>query len=127
MLSVSECIDHLGLSSHEVLLGPGPSAKHEALLASYLLNRWRGAAAVYDMIRRDLKNAVDLGARERAADLFLVLRLYSADLPRMTCAELVRMTKTMKTRHRPQLKCLSFDGTGHPKFARKRLRRLNSY
>ncbi len=126
MFSVSECIDHLGLSSNEVLLGPGPSAKHEALLASYLLNRWRGTATVRDLIREDLRIAIDLGARERAADLLLVLRMYSADVPVAMCSELVRMTKAAKARRRPYLKCLTFETPRHPKFMRTRLRRLKN-
>jgi hypothetical protein len=124
MFSVSECIDHFGLHSSEVLLGPAPSAKHKTLLASYLLNRWRGASKVGEIIRSDLRSAVDLGARERAADLLLVLRLFSTDMPRATCSELVRITKAVKTRRRPQLKCLTFEAAKRQKFARMRLRRL---
>ena len=126
MFSVSECIDHLGLSSNEVLLGPGPSAKHEALLASYLFNRWRGTAKVRDLIREDLRSAVDLGARERAADLLLVLRMFSSVMPVATCSELVRVTKAAKSRRRPYLKCLTFETPRRPKFVRTRLRRLKS-
>ena len=126
MFSVSECIDRLGVRSSDVLLGPAPSAKHAALLASYLLNRWRGTVEVRNLISADLRSAVDLGARERAADLLLVLRLFSADMPKVTCSELVRITKAGKTRRRPQLNCLTFEAGKRPKFTRARLRRLKN-
>ncbi|MGO9008334.1 MAG: hypothetical protein ACLQIQ_19175 [Beijerinckiaceae bacterium] len=126
MLSVSECAEWVGLDPHELLLGPGPSTKHKALLDSYLLNRWRGKDFVREMICANLRTAIDLGARERAADLLLVLRLFLTDRPTTTCSELLEMTNSMcassedkleepgdqpdkDTGRRPRLICLSFE------------------
>src|ERR1035441_1987792 len=99
MLSVSECADCVGLDPRELLLGPSPSAKHKTLLDSYLLNRWRGYVVVRERICADLRMAVDLGARERAADLLLVLRMFLTDRPTATCSALLHITKSMRAGH----------------------------
>ncbi|CAN3992353.1 hypothetical protein MCBRY_003179 [Methylocystis bryophila] len=54
---------------------------HQALLSSYLLNLWRGPEAVRKLIVADIRLWIELGAPERAADLFLVLRQYLTDFP----------------------------------------------
>lgn len=110
MLSVSECADYVGLSSHELLLGPGPSTRHKVMLTGYLSNAWRGETVVREMICADLRAAIDLGARARAADLLLVLRLFLTDHPASTCTELLRVTNLIRTDHRrrPRFKLLSF-------------------
>lgn len=116
MLSVSECAEYVGLNPDELLLGPGPTAKHKNLLEGYLLNQWRGEAFVAQMICDDLRAAVELGARGRAADLLLVLRVFLTDSPTETCAALVAVTNstaetaTVVKRGRPHLVCLTFDG-----------------
>lgn len=120
MLSVSECADYVGLYPNELLLGPGPTAKHKNLLDCYMLNRWRGESFVAQMICDDLRAAVDLGASTRAADLLLVLRLFLTDSPTETCAALVSVTDSPSAtnavvkRRRPHLICLSFDTARPP-------------
>lgn len=120
MLSVTECAEYVGLNPNELLLGPGPTAKHKNMLDCYLLNRWRGEAFVAQMISDDLRAAVDLGASSRAADLLLVLRLFLTDCPTTTCAALVSATgpapaKAVVVRRRPpNLICLSFDSGRQP-------------
>ncbi len=114
MLSVSECAEYVGLNPNELLLGPGPTAKHKNMLDCYLLNRWRGEAFVAQMISDDLRAAVDLGATTRAADLLLVLRLFLTDSPATTCAALVSVSNTAPAptavkRRRAHLICLSFE------------------
>lgn len=58
-----------------------PSAKHSRLLSSYLLNLERGPAAVREMIVGDIRGFRDLGARQQASDLCLVLNCFLADFP----------------------------------------------
>ena len=55
--------------------GAAPSKAHERTLASYLLNRHRGAAAVRDILVADIRAFVDLGQSRAAADLMVVLRM----------------------------------------------------
>lgn len=81
MISVTQCADFAGLASNETMLGVVPSARHRLLLSGYLLNSRRGQAAVRDMIVADLRAALDLGARLRAADLLIVLRFFLTDHP----------------------------------------------
>jgi hypothetical protein len=81
MISVLQCANYADLDASEVLLGVAPSAKHHSLLASYLLNLWRGDVVVRNMIRDDLRAFIDLGAQKQAADLLLVLRLFLSDYP----------------------------------------------
>jgi hypothetical protein len=121
MLSVTECAEYVGLNPNELLLGPGPTAKHKNMLDCYLLNRWRGESFVAQMICDDLRAAVDLGASSRAADLLLVLRLFLTDCPATTCAALVSVTNSSSAtkaaavrRRPPQLICLSFETSRQP-------------
>lgn len=58
-----------------------PSEAHERTLASYLLNRHRGAAAVRDILVADIRAFVDLGQSRAAADLMIVLRMLLARWP----------------------------------------------
>jgi hypothetical protein len=115
MLSVTECAEYVGLNPNELILGPGPTAKHKNMLDCYLLNRWRGETFVAQMISNDLRAAVDLGASSRAADLLLVLRLFLTDCPATTCAALVSAAKppspkaAVIRRRPPNLICLSFE------------------
>ncbi len=81
MVSLSQCAGCAGLDSSELLIGTVVSAKHHSLLQSYVLNLWRGAIVVRDLIRTDLRAFIDLGAKERAADLLLVLRLFLSGYP----------------------------------------------
>jgi len=61
--------------------GSAPSKAHERTLASYLLNRHRGAAAVRDILVADIRGFVDLGQSRAAADLMVVLRMLLAQWP----------------------------------------------
>lgn len=81
MISVSQCAGYADLDRSELLIGPSHCAEHDALLASYLLNLRADSVTVRDMIRADLRAFIDLGARKRAADLFLVLRLFLSRYP----------------------------------------------
>ncbi len=85
MITVRQCAEHAELASNELLLCAVPSAKHSSLLASYLLSIKRGEAAVCNMILADYRRFMELGAQERAADLFLVLRLFLADYQQAKC------------------------------------------
>lgn len=81
MITLAQCVVFAGLSSKEMILGATPSARHNSLLSSYLLNLDRGPVAVRDMIVADLRSFLDLGARQRAADLLIVLRSFLYDYP----------------------------------------------
>jgi hypothetical protein len=63
--------------------GPGPRLTdvHRGLLSSYLLNLWRGPEAVRKLMVADMRRWIELGAPERAADAFLVLRQFLFDFP----------------------------------------------
>lgn len=58
-----------------------PSAEQERRLASYLLNRHRGVAAVRDILVADIRGFLDLGQPHVAADLVAVLRLLLTRCP----------------------------------------------
>lgn len=68
-------------TSNEIISGVRPSARHNSLLASYLLNMSRGPAAVRDLIVSDLRGFLDLGVKRQAADLLIVLRFFLAKYP----------------------------------------------
>jgi hypothetical protein len=87
MITAAQCAAYAGLESSELLLGATPSERHYSLLASYLLNLQRGVLPVRDMIVADLRAFIDLGARQRAADLLLVLRLFLSAYPEARYAE----------------------------------------
>lgn len=85
MITISQCLDFTGLAPYEVILGTPLTARHRALLSSYLFNLDRGAIAVRDMIVADLRSFLDLGALQRAADSLVVLRLFLFDYPQALC------------------------------------------
>jgi hypothetical protein len=70
-----------GPTSNEIMTGVTPSARHDALLASYLLGLRHGPAAVRDFIVADLDGFLDLGLKRRAADQIVVLRAFLAKFP----------------------------------------------
>lgn len=51
------------------------ATKHPSLLASYLLNLRLGPPAIRKLVLADLRRFRDLGARQRASDLWIVPRL----------------------------------------------------
>jgi hypothetical protein len=76
MNSINECEVLARTASDELTLCAVPSAKHSALLASYLLNLKRGEIAVCNMMFADFRQFLELGAQERAADVLHVLRRF---------------------------------------------------
>lgn len=74
LASVAQCAELCGLGSEEIVLGVAPSAMHASLYQSYLLHSREGSEAVRDMIVADIRAALDLGDKKRAADLLIVLR-----------------------------------------------------
>ena len=75
-MTFEEWAKFAGIDLNELLTDSSFSAKHRSLLSSYLFNLKRGPGAVREMIVRDIRIAIDLGARMHAADLILVLRTF---------------------------------------------------
>ncbi len=82
MITIQECAEVAGLAPDELGLYVLPAARHKSLLASYLLNLRRGEKAVCRQIVGDFWRLMDLGAKERAGDVFHVLRLFLSIYPR---------------------------------------------
>jgi hypothetical protein len=89
MITIQECAEVAGLAPDELGLYVLPAARHKSLLASYLLNLQRGERAVCRQMVGDFWRLMDLGAKERAGDVFHVLRLFLSIHPR-TKRELAR-------------------------------------
>ena len=85
MITMQECADVAWVTPHELSLCAVPSARHKSLLMSYLLNLKRGEHAVCRMMVDDFWLLTELGAEERAADAFHVLRLFLSAYPRARC------------------------------------------
>ena len=81
MISVQQCAEYAGLATDELIVGVAACRRHHVILATYLFNLDRGAAAVRDMIVADLRGFLDLGAFVRAADAFVALRLFLTEYP----------------------------------------------
>ena len=86
MVSLRECAAISGLSHAELVelhcLEPILRRKaRRKLLSTYLTNIDRGAEAVCGLLLADLHGCLDLGARRRAADLLIVMRLLLAEFP----------------------------------------------
>ena len=86
MITMTQCADFIGIAPHQLLLCAIPSARHKSLLRSYLFNLKRGEKVVCRMILGDFWRFMELGAQERAADLFHVLRLFLSDYPNTRAA-----------------------------------------
>ena len=85
MISEAECAKYVGITPAEL---PSPvifCAKHRSLLESYRLNLRRGERAVCKMILGDFWRFMELGAKSRAADQFLVLRLFLSGCASREC------------------------------------------
>lgn len=76
LISLSRCAALCGLEPHELIPGAVRSPFHQSLYESYLMLCDRGADFVRDLIVADMRRALDLGARRRAAELLLVLRRF---------------------------------------------------
>lgn len=79
LIAVAQCADLCGLGQNEIVLGVTPSRMHNSLHESYMLHRAKGWEAVRDMIVADIRMALDLGAKKRAADLLIVLRRFLSE------------------------------------------------
>jgi hypothetical protein len=79
MRTLEETRSATGLQSEEIFVGARETDALRASLQSYLTNVWRGTDVVRDLIVADIRTALDLGVRERAGDLLLVLRLFLTD------------------------------------------------
>ncbi|MGA9601879.1 MAG: hypothetical protein WBS22_16790 [Methylocystis sp.] len=82
MITIKECADLAGIAPDELGLYVLPAARHKSLLASYLLNLQRGEKAVCRQMVGDFWRLMELGAKERAGDVFHVLRLFLSTHPR---------------------------------------------
>jgi hypothetical protein len=71
----------LATSSESCGFPADSSPEQERRLASYLLNRHRGVAAVRDILVADIRGFLDLGQPHIAADLVAVLRLLLSRCP----------------------------------------------
>jgi hypothetical protein len=85
----------IALASNELTLTAPVTAMHRTLLASYRMNAHRGADSPRNLIIRDLRSFLDLGAFERATDLLIVLALLTKDAARCE-----RRPTTAPRRHR---------------------------
>ena len=83
---MTECITCSARTFDKTLPNAPSSEKHCRLLSSYLFNLERGPIAVREMIVGDINRFRDLGARQVASNLSLVLNCFLADFPeaRMT-------------------------------------------
>lgn len=81
MISIEDCIGLSGLSREEV----DAIAEHEHIpeaaataLGAYLLHKDHGTDVICDMIRDDLRDALDAGDKTHAATLLATLRTFLA-------------------------------------------------
>ena len=86
MISLEDCIGLCGLTEAEVLA----IAEHEhipeiaaAALASYLLHERHGSEKIRDMIRDDIRDALDRKDTAHASELVAALRHFMADHPEL--------------------------------------------
>ena len=80
-MGVRDSAKCLFITTSEKGLGLRLTDARRGLLSSYLLNLWRGPATVRRLIVADIRRWLELGAPERAADAFLVLRQFLSDFP----------------------------------------------
>ena len=74
---IGRCAELAGLRGHEIVLGVSPGDKHERILARYRRAATRNNARA--RLVADIRDAVDVGASRRAADLLIVLRRLLAE------------------------------------------------
>jgi hypothetical protein len=85
MISEAECAKYARIATAELPLSVDLEPKHRSLLESYRLNLKRGEQAVCKMIVGDFWRFMELGAKSRAADQFLVLRLFVSGCDSREC------------------------------------------
>jgi hypothetical protein len=72
----------IALAPDSISLSASVTPAHRTLLVSYRMNAHRGEDSARDLIIRDLRNFLDLGALDRATDLLIVLALYMRETAR---------------------------------------------
>jgi hypothetical protein len=99
MLSKQMTIEQLaalsGLRPHEIFVGVTPTAKHDYLYASYLLDHTGNPTALRDLMVADIRVALELGIPIEAADLLIVLRRFLSEqlrsaLPKLSASRVDR-------------------------------------
>jgi len=83
MIPLRECARMAGLESEQLVIGAPAHPIHWRLLSGYLANLDKGPAAVCALITADLRVFLDLGAKERAASVLVVLRLFLTQFPHL--------------------------------------------
>jgi len=83
MIPLRECAAIAGLDSEELVVGARPRPRHWRILSGYLANLDKGPAVVCGLIIADLRAYLDLGAKERAASVLVVLRLLLTQFPHL--------------------------------------------
>jgi hypothetical protein len=83
MIPLCECAAIAGLESEKLVIGTPIRPMHWRMLSSYLANLDKGPAAVCALIIADLHTLLDLGAKERAAGVLVVLRLLLTQFPHL--------------------------------------------
>lgn len=81
MIPLCECAAIAGLESEKLVIGAPIRPMHWRMLSSYLVNLDKGPTAVCALIVADLHTFLDLGAKERAASVLVVLRLLLTQFP----------------------------------------------
>ena len=81
MIPLHECAAIAGLKSDDLVVGTDFRPIHWKMLSGYLTNRDKGLARVCGLIIADMRAYLDLGAKEKAADALVVLRLLLANFP----------------------------------------------
>jgi hypothetical protein len=76
IVSLKECACRSGVALNDMVIGLSPSERHFSLLQSYLFGRPDDGSTLQDRIIEDMRDARNLGASRRAADLLLVLRIF---------------------------------------------------
>lgn len=69
---IERCAEMAGLEGHEIVLGVSPGDKHFRMFSRY--RRAASLDAARGRVVADIRNAVEIGAARRAADLLIVLR-----------------------------------------------------
>lgn len=69
---IERCAAMAGLEGHEIVLGVSPGDKHFRMFSRY--RRAASLEAARGRVVADIRNAVEIGAERRAADLLIVLR-----------------------------------------------------
>jgi hypothetical protein len=100
VITLRECASFAGLTPEEICLGVSPSAKHRMLQSRYLLDLWRGARTVRNLIAADIRHSVRMGDPDRAADAFIVLRQFLADFPQARFEPASASSRTLRARPR---------------------------